>query len=227
MAEALMFSGNQSSCCTALKEPPSHRTRVSGPTQISIVPPEVEFHRYDWVARIALEASSTIHFCAVCSVGRSAVGACSTKNDAFPETTTALQVLHEFQSRQTEIGIVVDEYGGFEGIVTVADLAMRVLGLDEGEPARVRRENGSWLVDAMMNFADFAEEIGLRADNAAHDTLAGFVLGHLGGRLPRVADHFDASGFRFEIVDMDGRRVDKVLVSKLRDDRANRHPSRL
>lgn len=134
----------------------------------------------------------------------------------FPETTSALQILHDFQSRKAEIGIVVDEYGGFEGIVTVADLAMRVLGLDEDEQAVVQREDGSWLVDAMMNFADFAEELGLRVDDAAeHDTVAGFVVAHL-DRLPRVADSFEAKGFRFEIVDMDGRRVDKVLVVRAR-----------
>jgi putative hemolysin len=133
----------------------------------------------------------------------------------FPETTSALQILHDFQSSKAEIGIVVDEYGGFEGIVTVADLAMRVLGLDEDEDTLVRREDGSWLVDAMMNFNDFAEAIGLRsADEEEHDTVAGFVLAHL-GRLPRVADHVETNGFRFEVVDMDGRRVDKVLVSKV------------
>lgn len=133
----------------------------------------------------------------------------------FPETTSALQILHDFQSRKAEIGIVVDEYGGFEGIVTVADLAMRVLGLDEDEDALVRREDGSWLADAMMNLADFAEEIGLRVDDETeHDTVAGFVLAHL-GRLPRVSDSFEANGYRFEIVDMDGRRVDKVLVASM------------
>lgn len=131
----------------------------------------------------------------------------------FPETASALQILHEFQSRKEEIGIVVDEYGGLEGIVTVADLAMRVLGLAEDEDTLVRRDDGSWLVDAMMNFDDFAGAIGLRAADVEHDTVAGFVLARL-GRLPRVADHVEAHGFDFEIVDMDGRRIDKVLVSK-------------
>jgi putative hemolysin len=132
----------------------------------------------------------------------------------FPETTSALQILHEFQSRKAEMGIVVDEYGGFEGVVTVADLAMRVLGLDEEDDTLVLREDGSWLVDAMMNFADFAGAVGLRVtDDTRHDTVAGFVVAHL-GRLPRVGDHVDAAGFRFEIVDMDARRVDKLLVSR-------------
>lgn len=132
----------------------------------------------------------------------------------FPEKTSALEILHEFQSRKTEIGIVVDEYGGFEGIITVANLAMRVLGLDEDEHTLVQRDDGSWLVDAMMNFDDFAHSIGLRTGNEQHDTVAGFLLAKL-GRMPRVADHIESNGFRFEIVDMDGRRVDKLLVSKL------------
>ena len=131
----------------------------------------------------------------------------------FPETTSALQILHEFQQRQAEIGIVVDEYGGFEGIVTVSDLATRILGLEEDDPLTVR-EDGSWLVDAMMNFDDFAGRVGFRARGDEPDTVAGFVLAHL-DRLPRPADRFDADGFRFEIVDMDRRRVDKVLVSRI------------
>jgi putative hemolysin len=130
----------------------------------------------------------------------------------FPETTSALQILHQFQERKTEIGIVVDEYGGFEGIVTVADLATRILGLEEDDPL-VQREDGSWLVDAMMNFGDFADAVGLRIDEGGHDTVAGFVLAHL-GRIPRIAERFEAGGFTFEVVDMDGRRVDRVLVSR-------------
>ena len=68
----------------------------------------------------------------------------------------------------------------------------------------------------MMNFADFADSVGLRCDDdAEHDTVAGFVVAQL-GRLPRVADRIESNGFRFEIMDMDGRRVDKVMVEKLR-----------
>lgn len=134
----------------------------------------------------------------------------------FSERTSALQILHEFQHRKTEMGIVVDEYGGFEGVVTVSDLATRILGLEEDDTL-VAREDGSWLVDAMMNFDDFADTVGLRAGGAAHDTVAGFVLSRL-DRMPRVADHFQAGGFRFEVVDMDGRRVDKVLVFKVAEE---------
>ena len=140
----------------------------------------------------------------------------------FPETTSALQILREFQSRKEEMGIVVDEYGGFEGVVTVADLATRVLGLEEDDHPLVVREDGSWLADAMMNFADFAKATGMRVpDEDEHDTVAGFVLSRL-RRLPRVADRVDAHGFRFEIVDMDGRRIDKLLVSRIGDEAAPR-----
>jgi putative hemolysin len=136
----------------------------------------------------------------------------------FLETASALQILHEFQSRKMDVGFVLDEYGGFEGIVTVADLATRVLGLDDDEDTLVRRADGSWLADAMMNFDDLARTIGLRyRGHERYDTVAGFVVARL-PRLPKVADHVQANGFRFEIVDMDGRRVDKVLVSRMPPD---------
>jgi putative hemolysin len=66
----------------------------------------------------------------------------------------------------------------------------------------------------MMNFDDFTKSIGLRADGLEHDTVAGFVLAKM-DRFPRVADQFETDGFRFEVVDMDGRRLDKVLVSRV------------
>ncbi|MBI2214218.1 MAG: HlyC/CorC family transporter [Acidobacteria bacterium] len=133
----------------------------------------------------------------------------------FPETTSALEVLHSFQGQRAELGIVVDEYGGFQGIVTVADLATRVLGLEVDETLLVLREDGSWLVSAMMDFGELAREIGLEVDESnANTTLAGFVLATL-GRLPDEADRFEVGGFSFEVVDMDGRRIDKVLVAKL------------
>ena len=131
------------------------------------------------------------------------------------EQTSALEILHLFQSRKGEIGIVVDEYGGFEGIVTVHDLATRVLGIEE-EGAITPRDADSWLVDAMLNFEEVADEIGIRGVRPGdYETIAGFVIFQMGGRLPRVADAVEASGFRFEIVDMDGRRIDKLLVTRL------------
>lgn len=135
------------------------------------------------------------------------------------ENTSALQILHEFRRGKSDVAVVVDEYGGFEGLVTMADLATRVLGIDEEEPEVTQRADGSWLVDAMMDFEELVDKLDLRIDTPRqYGTLAGFVLTHLTGRLPRVADVVDAAGFRFEIVDMDRRRIDKVLVSKLPED---------
>lgn len=155
---------------------------------------------------------------AACLAGRPTDFRAATRDAlVFHENASALQILHEFQEKRADFGIVLDEYGGVEGVVTVTDLATRVLGLDYDEPQLVQREDGSWLVDAMMNFDDFAGEIGLRVESAGEfDTLAGYVIVRL-GRLPRVADHFEEEGFRFEVVDMDGRRVDKVLVAKVGD----------
>lgn len=134
----------------------------------------------------------------------------------FYEHTSALQILHEFQTRKTELGIVVDEYGGFEGIVTLADLATRILGIEEEDPEVTLRGDGTWLVDAMINFAELSDEIGIRVEKAGeYDTLAGFILTQTGGRIPRVSETLEVAGFRLEIVDMDGRRIDKVLIERL------------
>jgi putative hemolysin len=134
------------------------------------------------------------------------------------ENTSALQILHEFRSRKTDFAVVVDEYGGVEGIVTMSDLATRVLGFDDDDPEITQREDGSWLVDAMMNFEQLAKQLDLRVDEPAqYDTVAGFLLTRLGGRLPRVAEAVTTEGFRFEIVDMDGRRIDKVLVMRSKE----------
>jgi len=195
---------------------------------LDLTKPAAELQRYivdSGVSRFPAADGSLDHFLGIIDV-KDLIASCFAGGEidlrgavreavVFPETTSALQILHEFQSRKAEMGIVVDEYGGFEGVVTVADLAMRVLGLDEEQDALVQREDGSWLVDAMMNFDDFASAVGLRgAGDGDHDTVAGFVLARL-GRLPRVADRIEAHGFRFEIVDMDGRRVDKVLVGRV------------
>lgn len=132
-----------------------------------------------------------------------------------PETTSALQILHEFQQRSIEMAIVLDEYGGFEGIVTMSDLAMRVLGLEDDEDTLVRRGAASWSVDAMMNLDDFAEQIGMPVrPDAEYDTVAGFFLAHL-GRMPRIADRIEVGGYQFEIADMDGRRIDRIVVTKI------------
>lgn len=140
-----------------------------------------------------------------------------------PESTRALRVLELFRESGTHLALVVDEYGGIEGLVTLNDLLEEIVGelALAGAPASpgvVRRDDGTWLVDGAMQMEEFREALGLperrEEDREEFRTVAGFVLTHM-GRVPSPGDHFDAGGLRVEVVDMDGHRVDKVLVTPL------------
>ncbi|MGE5602667.1 MAG: hemolysin family protein [Nitrososphaerales archaeon] len=140
-----------------------------------------------------------------------------------PETLAAVQLLDSFYTRGQHVAIVVDEYGGTQGLITVHDLLEAVVGdvteAAEAEHARaVRREDGTWLLDGGLPVEDFRELFNLEelpgeAENM-FETLGGFVMAQL-GNIPAVADTFEWSGYRFELLDMDGRRVDKVLLAPL------------
>ena len=114
-----------------------------------------------------------------------------------------------------------DEYGAVEGLVTTNDILEAIVGdiapagADDGEEA-VRREDGSWLLDGSLPVEEFRDIFPVGKfpgeERGGYHTLAGFVMSHL-GRVPRVADHFEWQGLRFEVVDMDGQRIDKVLVA--------------
>jgi putative hemolysin len=115
------------------------------------------------------------------------------------------------------MALVHDEYGQFEGIVTNADILEAIAGAfrtDEGavEPDAVQREDGSWLISGGMPAADRLSIV-LPPDRSYH-TAAGFVLSEL-GHLPEVGESFDSQGWRFEVVDLDGRRIDKILASRI------------
>ena len=137
------------------------------------------------------------------------------------ESTRALSVLEHFKRSGIHIALVTDEFGGVEGLVTLNDLMEGIVGDlpsldDEEEPLVVTREDGSWLVDAGLDLDAFAELIdhdifGIDQEGRYH-TLAGFVM-HVLERIPREADHFEWQGYRFEVMDMDGKRVDKLLVT--------------
>lgn len=141
-----------------------------------------------------------------------------------PEVSSAVSLLSLFQESGLHCALVVDEYGGVQGLVTLHDVLRAALGdVTEAqpgeEPMAVQREDGSWLLDGRLPADDFRALLGLRGDlpgeeEGAYETLGGFVMMHL-GRIPEVADHFEWAGLRFEVVDMDGRRVDKVLVTPL------------
>ncbi len=116
--------------------------------------------------------------------------------------------------------LVIDEYGGLHGLTTLTDLLEAVVG-DLGYPGTaaetkaVRRADGSWLVDGMIAIEELKELLHLDQlpdeDENAYQTLGGFVMRQL-GRIPAVAESFEQDGLRYEVMDMDGRRVDKVLV---------------
>ena len=139
------------------------------------------------------------------------------------ESTRALSVLEQFKRSGIHIALVTDEFGGVEGLVTLNDLMEGIVGDlpsvdDEEEPLVVTREDGSWLVDAGLDLDAFTELIdhdifGIDQEGRYH-TLAGFVM-HVLERIPREADHFEWQGYRFEVIDMDGKRVDKLLVTPI------------
>jgi putative hemolysin len=139
-----------------------------------------------------------------------------------PESTRALKVLELFKQSGTQIAFVVDEYGVIQGLVTFTDVLQAIVGdipsIEElQEPQAVQREDGSWLLDGMLPIYQFKEILNLEDEElpgeqrGTYQTLGGFVVMHL-GRIPSPADHFAWSTMRFEVMDMDGNRVDKVLV---------------
>ncbi|MBN9073679.1 MAG: HlyC/CorC family transporter [Rhizobiales bacterium] len=132
----------------------------------------------------------------------------------------ALDVLATLRASDTPVALVHDEYGHFEGLVTPADILEAITGvfradLDEGEENAVQREDGSWLLAGYMPADEMADLLNIDVpEDRDYETLAGFVLAHL-HHLPGVGETVDVQGWRFEVVDLDGRRIDKVLAMKL------------
>jgi putative hemolysin len=137
-----------------------------------------------------------------------------------PETVDARDAIAILRDSAVHTGLVYDEYGVFQGIVTSADILEAIVGSfhTEGgpaEPALVRRDDGSYLVSGWMPALEFAEQLGIPLPALrSYQTCAGFLLQEF-GTIPGVGDKIDAGGWRFEIVDLDGRRIDKVLASRL------------
>jgi putative hemolysin len=137
-----------------------------------------------------------------------------------PDTVTALRALEMFKKSGEPMAFVVDEYGDFEGIVTLNDILQALVGDiaapgEETDPAVVKRDDGSWLLDGMVGLDQLRDITGLAAvpqeEEADFHTLGGFMMSRI-NRVPTVGDKFTVDGWRFEVVDMDGRRVDRVLV---------------
>jgi putative hemolysin len=136
----------------------------------------------------------------------------------LPDAMTGLAALERLRKDHLGLALVVDEYGTFEGVVTAADLLEAIVGDlaesgDDNAPDVVRREDGSWLMDGMTPADELKTELGLATlpDEGDYHTLGGLLL-RLFRRLPREGESVAWGGFRFEVVDMDSRRIDKVLI---------------
>jgi putative hemolysin len=134
-----------------------------------------------------------------------------------PDSMDALDVVALFREMQVSIGLVHDEYGQFLGVVTPADILESIVGefKDEDEPDMVPRPDGSYLVSGAMPADELAERLGIPLDpDRSFHTVAGLVLAKF-GHIPEVGECDDIHGWRFEVVDLDGRRIDKLLVSRI------------
>lgn len=136
------------------------------------------------------------------------------------ESAPILKVLELFKTAPARMVTIIDEYGTLQGIVTQTDLLEAIAGQlpeTEGEePEIIEREDGSLLIDGMMPVQDALHRLGIamRAAKGDFHTIAGLAVSQL-GHLPHAGEHFDYEGWRFEIVDMDGRRIDKLLAQKI------------
>jgi putative hemolysin len=135
----------------------------------------------------------------------------------IPETMPAARALEIFKEKGTEMLLVIDEFGGLQGLLTVHDIIEEIVGeIELEEPQATQRQDGSWLLDGMLEVDEFKEIFDLPdlPYEREYETLSGFVMMSL-GRVPQTADQFEWHELRFEVIDMDGRRVDKVLVTTL------------
>lgn len=160
-----------------------------------------------------------------------------------PETAPAFRLLEQFRQQRAHAAVALDEYGGVAGVITLDDVLQELVGdipdgagADEGALI-VARGDGSWLVDGQTPIADVEALLDVAltdgdgpagrpgaaragaSSGPGYQTLGGFVMARL-GHLPRVAEQFTWAGHRFEVVDMDARRVDRVLVARVRSDAA-------
>jgi putative hemolysin len=138
-----------------------------------------------------------------------------------PETLSGMELLEHFRVADARLVFVVDEYGAVQGVITVRDVLEAITGEFTAPSAQnawaVQRDDGSWLMDGLIPVPELKDRLELdelpEEDRGRYNTLAGMIMLLL-GRLPNTADHVDWEGWRFEVVDLDGKRVDKVLVTR-------------
>jgi putative hemolysin len=141
------------------------------------------------------------------------------KAQFVPETMSALKAFESFKQGQSNFLFVMDEYGGLAGILHIRALVEEIVGelsapVANEEPI-IRQEDGSWLADGTLNIDDAVKALSLDKLDEESDfhTLAGLIL-HLAGELPRIGDSFDFQGYKFKVIDKDGNRIDKLLITK-------------
>ncbi|MGD1910366.1 MAG: hemolysin family protein [Rivularia sp. (in: cyanobacteria)] len=147
-----------------------------------------------------------------------------------PESTRGLKVLELFKQTINHVALVVDEYGVIQGLVTLNDVLIEIVGdvpdyEEDDEPQAVQREDGSWLLDGMLTMDEFFEMFGMEEEmlsesRGSYQTLGGLVMARL-GRIPIATDNFEWKDMRFEVMSMDGNRVDKILVRILANESIN------
>ena len=147
----------------------------------------------------------------------------------IPETMFASRALEIFKEKGTQLLLVIDEFGGLQGLITINDILEEIVGqMEHEEPQATQRQDGSWLLDGMLEVDEFKEIFKLHVlpHEDEYETLSGFVMVSL-GRVPQATDHFEWHSLRFEVIDMDGRRVDKVLVTSLPPRSAGQEPAKI
>lgn len=139
-----------------------------------------------------------------------------------PRSLRAFKLLEQFQQTGTHVALVMDEFGGMIGLVTLHDILEQLVGEleqeEEDDPEIVPRDHNSWLVDGLLPIEEFKEHFAIEdmpaEDKDHYQTLGGFISSYL-ENIPRTGDTFEWAGLKFEIVDMDRMRIDKVIVTQL------------
>lgn len=151
------------------------------------------------------------------------IGAYAVPAVFVPETLTGMELLEQFRARSTRILLVVDEYGVVQGLMTPMDMLEAITGeLQTGtqlDAWATLREDGSWLIDGLMPVSELKARLDIRElpeeDRGRYNTVAGLLMS-VSGHLPVTGERIECAGWVFEIVDLDGKRIDKVLVTQIR-----------
>ena len=153
--------------------------------------------------------------------GADRIGAYAVPAVFVPETLSGMELLAQFRARSTRILLVVDEYGVVQGLMTPMDMLEAITGeLQTGthlDAWATQREDGSWLIDGLMPVAELKARLDIRElpeeDRGRYNTVAGLLMS-VSGHLPETGERIECAGWNFEVVDLDGKRIDKVLVTQ-------------